>query len=164
VLIFDVEDLAHSLNKLLSSRRLRKLEQEEGENPAQAARKRILVVDDSITVREMERKLLEYQGYEVETAVDGLEGWSALRAMPFDLLISDIDMPRMNGIELIRRLRTHDDTRALPVIVVSYKDSPEHRLQGMEAGANYYLTKSSFEDDSFIQAVEDLIGSAEHSH
>ncbi len=158
VLIFDVEDLVHSIDKLLGSRRLRKITRpQDAQKPL---RKRILVADDSITIREMERKLLEHQGYQVEVAVDGVDAWNALRGGDYDLLVSDIDMPRMDGISLIARLREHETFKHLPVVVVSYKDSEEHRLQGMNAGANYYLTKSSFEDDSFVQAVIDLIGQA----
>lgn len=165
VLIFDVEDLIHSINKILSDGRLRKISsranQEDGWEPAS---RRILVVDDSITVREMERKLLEHHGYEVEIAVDGLEGWTAVRGESFDMVVTDVDMPRMNGIEFIKRIREHEALNDLPVIIVSYRDSQEHRLQGLDAGANYYLTKSSFEDNSFINAVVDLIGEARDAH
>jgi two-component system sensor histidine kinase and response regulator WspE len=67
-------------------------------------------------------------------------------------------MPRMNGIELIQQMKGHEKFKSLPVMVVSYKNTEEDRLKGMEAGANYYLTKSSFQDNSFIEAVLDLIG------
>jgi two-component system sensor histidine kinase and response regulator WspE len=155
VLIFDVEDLVHSIDNLLSGKRLRKITGATDETEKQ---KRILVVDDSITVREMERKLLENQGYQVEIAVDGMDGWNAVRTSDFDMVVSDVDMPRMNGFELITHLKQHEDLKSLPVIVVSYKDREEDRVRGLEVGANYYLTKSSFEDNSFIHAVVDLIG------
>lgn len=158
VLIFDIDDLVRSIDNLLIGKRLRKLD--ELSEPSPSRRKRVLVVDDSITVREMERKILENQGYEVEVAVDGIEGWNAIRIEHFDLLVSDVDMPRMNGIDLISRIRQHEELKSLPIIIISYKDSKEHRLQGLEAGANYYLTKSSFEDNSFIEAIVDLIGEA----
>jgi two-component system, chemotaxis family, sensor histidine kinase and response regulator WspE len=157
VLIFDIEDLVHSIDKRMGARRLRKISENEP-NHEQRRRLRILVVDDSITVREMERKLLEHRGYHVEVAVDGMDGWNAVRSEHFDLVVSDIDMPRMNGIELVKRIKQTDHLHHLPVVIVSYKDTEEHRLQGLEAGANYYLTKSSFEDESFINAVTDLIG------
>ncbi|GAK57039.1 response regulator receiver domain protein [Candidatus Vecturithrix granuli] len=159
ILIFDVEDLVGSIDKMLSGRRLHKLATESDELKEVSAKK-ILVVDDSITVREMERKLLENRGYEVDVAVDGLAGWNALRAEHFDLVVSDVDMPRMNGIEFVTQIKQHEELKALPVIIVSYKDTEEHRLQGLQAGADYYLTKSSFQDDSFINAVVDLIGEA----
>jgi len=117
-------------------------------------------VDDSLTVREVERQLLERQGYLVEQAVDGMAGWNALRLGEFDLLLTDVDMPRMNGIELTRRVRADPKLGAIPVIIVSYKDREEDRLAGLEAGADYYLTKSSFHDASLLRAVRDLIGGA----
>ncbi len=157
ILIFDVEDLVRSVDKLLTKKRFGKLQMSDEER-GEAVVKRILVVDDSITVREMERKLLENQGFHVEVAVDGLSGWNALRSEEFDLVVSDVDMPRMNGIEFVRQIKQHEELKKIPVIIVSYKDTEEHRLQGLDAGADYYLTKSSFQDDSFINAVVDLIG------
>jgi two-component system, chemotaxis family, sensor histidine kinase and response regulator WspE len=163
VLIIDVADLVQSMNTLLTSNRLLNVSTSttgQSVEPMGAVRdlKRVLVVDDSITVREMERKLLQNRGYRVEVAVDGMEGWNAVRAQPYDLVISDIDMPRMNGIELIQQIKQHPRLKAIPVIVVSYRDREEDRLQGLEAGADYYLTKSSFHDDTLIEAVIDLIG------
>ena len=159
VLIFDVEDLVRSIDNLLTGRRLRKVSIPTGRIEAKE-QKSVLVVDDSITVREMERKLLENKGYRVEIAVDGLDGWNAVRTSDFDLVVSDVDMPRMNGIELITNIKNHSTLKSLPVIIISYKDREEDRLGGLQAGANYYLTKSSFQDDSFINAVVDLIGEA----
>ncbi len=159
ILIFDIEDLVRSIDKMLNRRRLHKLSTRTKAEEAVPA-KRVLVVDDSITVRETERKLLENTGYHVEVAVDGLEGWNAVRSEQFDLVISDVDMPRMNGIEFVSHIKDHHALKSLPVIIVSYKDTEEHRMQGLEAGANYYLTKSSFQDNSFIDAVVDLIGEA----
>ena len=159
VFVFDVEDLVRSIDNLLTGRRLRKLTRETGAGSAKS-KKRILVVDDSFTVREMERKLLESKGYEVETAVDGVDGWNAVRAAHYDMVVSDVDMPRMNGIEFIRQIKGHPQLKSLPVVIVSYKDKEEERLLGLKAGANYYLTKSSFEDDSLFRAAVDLIGEA----
>ncbi|MEM1059800.1 MAG: hybrid sensor histidine kinase/response regulator [Verrucomicrobiota bacterium] len=158
VLIIDVEDIARSIDSLLTGGNLQRIR---GEGAAQrTAAKRVLVVDDSITVREVERKLLENHGYDVDVAVDGSEGWNAVRLGSYDLIISDVDMPRMNGIELVRRIKNDANLRDLPVMIVSYKDREEDRLRGMEAGANYYLTKSSFHDETLIEAVLDLIGEA----
>ena len=154
VLIVDVSDLVRSINTLLDTGRLTVPRSTETEQ----IKKRILVVDDSVTVREVERKLLEKQGYQVDVAIDGMEGWNAVRNQPYDLVISDIDMPRMNGIELIQQIKTHPRLRSTPVIVVSYRDRESDRLQGLDAGADYYLTKNSFQDDSLIRAVVDLIG------
>jgi two-component system, chemotaxis family, sensor histidine kinase and response regulator WspE len=158
VLIFDVEDMLRSVDKMMNKQRFRYVQEAVPEKKPKASQKRILVVDDSITVRETERKILENLGYRVDVAVDGMDGWNAVRSENFDLVISDIDMPRMNGIQLVTHIKQHDLLKALPVVIISYKDTEEHRLQGLQAGANYYLTKSSFQDDSFINAVVDLIG------
>ena len=120
--------------------------------------KKILVVDDSITVREVERKLLASRGYDVDTCVDGADAWNTLRAQEYDLVLSDVDMPRMNGIELVRRIRDDARLRAMPVMIVSYKESEEDRMRGLEAGANAYLTKSSFHDETLVKEVVELIG------
>ena len=119
---------------------------------------KILVADDSITVREMERKLLENRGYTVDVAVDGMDAWNTVRMGRYDLVVSDVDMPRMNGIELVRHIKQDVRLQALPVIIVSYKDRQEDRLSGLEAGATHYLTKSSFHDETFPKTVADVIG------
>ena len=159
VLIVDVEDMVRSMEKLSSTDRLVKVGNEIIHDDG-GARKRVLVVDDSFTVRELERKLLDHHGYEVEVAVDGMDGWNALRAGRFDLVVSDIDMPRMDGIELVRRIRQDPGLRSLPVMILSYKDREEDRQRGLEAGADYYFTKGSFQNDALIHAVIDLIGEA----
>jgi two-component system, chemotaxis family, sensor histidine kinase and response regulator WspE len=157
VLIVDVEDLVRSTDKLLAGVRLNKVSQNT-ETAESTTRKRVLVVDDSITVREVERKLLENKGYEVEIAVNGMDGWNALRTGQYDLVISDVDMPRMTGIELVSQIKNHSSLKSIPVIIVSYKDREEDRIRGLEVGADYYLTKSSFHDDTLLNAVIDLIG------
>jgi len=157
-LIVDVDDLVRSVDKLLSDGGLKKIVRTVGQ--ATRLHKRLLVVDDSITVREMLRQLLENQGYEVRTAVDGVDGWNAVRAEDFDLVISDVDMPRMNGIELVTQIKQNSKLNKIPVMIVSYKDREEDRRRGLDAGADYYLTKSSFHDETFLSAVVDLIGEA----
>ncbi|MGK7879240.1 MAG: response regulator [Crocosphaera sp.] len=157
ILIIDVLDLVRSLDKILANISINHVKTKEEKNWHQSS-KQILVVDDSITVREMERKLLENKGYKVDVAVDGMEGWNAVRVGHYDLVISDIDMPRMNGIKLVHNIKSNPQLKSTPVIIVSYKDREEDRLQGLEVGADYYLTKSSFHDDTLINAVIDLIG------
>ena len=121
--------------------------------------KRILVVDDSITVREVEREMLLSRGYSVEVAVDGQEAWNALRSgAGFDLVVTDIDMPRMNGLELVQMIKEDTVFAEIPVIIVSYKDREEDREKGLEVGADYYLAKGSFQDEMLVEAVKDLIG------
>lgn len=157
LLIVDVEDMLRSLEKLAATDRLAPVGREIGVE-AGARRKRVLVVDDSFTVRELQRKLLDHHGYDVEVAVDGMDGWNALRQGGFDLVVSDIDMPRMDGIELVRRIRHDPALKAMPVMILSYKDREEDRQRGLEVGADYYLTKGSFQNDALIDAVIDLIG------
>ncbi len=157
VLIVDVEDLVRSVDNVLSGGRIHQWEQ--GSEQSQSThKKRILVVDDSITVREVECRLLRNQGYEVETAINGMDGWNAVRIGHYDLVVSDVDMPRMNGIELVRAIRSDARLKGIPVLIVSYKEREEDRQKGLEAGANYYLTKSSFHDETLIHVVKELIG------
>ncbi|MEJ6002892.1 hybrid sensor histidine kinase/response regulator [Paucibacter soli] len=156
LLVLDVDDLLRSIEKRLRMGELRQLA--DAGPAAQRARQRLLVVDDSLTVRELQRQLLEAAGYQVNTAVDGMDGWNMLRAGQFDLLLTDVDMPRLDGIELTRLVRRDAQLKQLPVLIVSYKDREEDRQRGLEAGADYYLTKGSFHDQSLLRAVADLIG------
>lgn len=160
ILIMDVEDLLIGIRRGLSEGGVRGLDIASLRRNS-SGRKRVLVVDDSITVREVERQMLARLGYEVETAVDGVDGFTQLKAGRFDLLVTDVDMPRMNGIEFVKALRREPRFASLPVAIVSYKDRAEDRAAGMEAGANAYLTKGSFQDQSFIQTITDLIGEAQ---
>ena len=89
-----------------------------------------------------------------------MEGWNAVRTGNFDLVVTDVDMPRMDGIELVSLIRKDTSLKSLPVMIVSYKDREEDRRRGLEAGADYYLTKGSFHDDTLVRAVVDLIGEA----
>jgi two-component system sensor histidine kinase and response regulator WspE len=158
VLIVDVGDMLCSVERLVSVGRLNKVGV--GAGLAGRARKRVLVVDDSLTVRELERKLLDHVGYEVEVAVDGMDGWNAVRSAQFDLVVTDIDMPRLDGIELVALIKKDPNLKSLPVMIVSYKDREEDRQRGLDAGADYYLTKGSFHDETLLRAVVDLIGEA----
>ena len=157
LLIVDTSDLVRTIEKTLKVARIGKVSVLSEE---QTQRKRILVVDDSITVREVERKLLEAVGYVVDVAVDGMDGLNALHSGDYDLLITDVDMPRMNGIELARSVRRDPRLKNMPIMMVSYKDREGDRLKGIEAGADYYLAKGSFHDESLRNAVAELIGKA----
>ena len=99
-------------------------------------------------------------GYDVELAVDGMQAWNLLRQSDFDLLVADVDMPRLDGIELVRMVRADARLARLPVIIVSYKERDSDRLRGLEVGADLYLKKSSFHDEQLVNAVRDLIGEA----
>jgi two-component system sensor histidine kinase and response regulator WspE len=160
VLILDVDDMVRSIEKLIASGTLANVRRAGLEAPAKK-RKRVLAVDDSLTVRELERKLLLSRGYLADVAVDGMDGWNAVRAGVYDLVITDVDMPRMDGIELARLIKKDAQLKSLPVMIVSYKDREEDRLRGLDAGADYYLTKGSFHDERLLEAVVDLIGEPE---
>ncbi|KVV55131.1 hybrid sensor histidine kinase/response regulator [Burkholderia territorii] len=159
VLIVDVEDLIRSVDKLVRGGQLAKLTRDPQLALADR-RRRVLVVDDSLTVRELERKLLEKRGYDVTVAVDGMDGWNAVRSDAFDLVVTDVDMPRMDGIELVTLIKGDPMLKRVPVMIVSYKDRDEDRRRGLDAGADYYLAKSSFHDEALLDAVHDLIGDA----
>ena len=158
LLILDADDLVQSALQLLEQGKLRG---DEGRSAiSKRKQRRVLVVEDSITVREVERQMLLRAGYAVDTAVDGMDGWNAVQKVKYDLVVSDVDMPRMNGIEFVRKMRADRRYETLPVVIVSYKDREEDRIAGLEAGASAYLTKGSFQDQSFLQTIADLIGAA----
>lgn len=158
-LIIDADDMIRSIDLFISGGRVANVNKQK-QDDGSGNRKRVLVVDDSITVREVERNMLEARGYNVEVAVDGIDGWNAVRTKEYDLVISDVDMPRMNGFEFVEHIKADKSLNNIPVMIVSYKDREEDRLRGLEAGADYYLTKGSFQDETLLEAVEDLIGKA----
>lgn len=157
VLIMDVDDLIQSIEKLLAGGDLEAVRRDGLPSSARAP-KRILAVDDSLTVRELERKILASRGYVADVAVDGMDGWNAVRSLHYDLVVTDVDMPRLDGVELVSLIKKDPQLKDLPVMIISYKDGDEDRLRGLEAGADYYLTKGSFHDQTLLQAVVDLIG------
>ncbi|CAN7261823.1 hybrid sensor histidine kinase/response regulator [Caballeronia sp. LjRoot29] len=160
LLIADLDDWLRAVEKLVVDGELGRVSSGMTSVVA-ASRKRVLVVDDSLTVRELERKLLAGRGYDVTVAVDGMDGWNAVRSEHFNLVISDIDMPRLDGIELVTLIRRDPQLRETPVMIVSYKDRAEDRQRGLDAGADYYLAKGSFHDQTLLDAVRDLIGEAQ---
>jgi len=157
ILILDVHDLVVAIDHLISGKRLQPIATH---TPSASKRqeKRVLVVDDSTTVREVERSLLVKYGFAVDVAEDGIDAWNLMKHERYALIITDVDMPQMDGIELLCLIRESQDFEELPVIIVSYKDREEDKHRGLDAGADYYLTKGSFTDKSFIEAVHDLIG------
>ena len=159
LLILDVEDMLLSVQKLIEGGRLTRVDG--GGQVAQARkRKRVLVVDDSLTVRELERKLLVNRGYEVAVAVDGMDGWNMLRSDAFDLVVTDVDMPRMDGIELVSRIKADPRLQSLPVMVVSTRTA-KRIAGGAGRGRGLLPGQGQFHDDALLDAVEDLIGRAQ---
>ena len=119
---------------------------------------RILVVEDSVGVRELERSLLAGAGYQVETAVDGVDGAAHLAGEPFDLIVTDVDMPGMDGLALTRAVRATAGWQAVPVIVMTSRDSEADQRAGMDAGADAYLHKSDFSASDLLDTVTRLLG------
>jgi two-component system chemotaxis sensor kinase CheA len=119
--------------------------------------KQILVAEDSITIRNMLRNYLESAGFAVKTTVDGQEAYELLQTESFDIVVSDVEMPRMNGFELTTKIRKDLTHSHLPVILVTALDSPDDRSRGMDAGANAYIVKSSFEKSNLIETINRLI-------
>ena len=160
VLILDVDDLLINIQESIGDSSLGLIRRQSVTEDT-VNTKKILVIDDSLTVREVEKNLLESRGYHVDIAIDGVDGWNTLRQGNYELVITDIDMPRMNGIELVTLIKEDAKYKSIPVMIVSYKDNPEDRQKGLEAGADYYLTKGSFHDEGLVDGVVDLIGEAE---
>ena len=117
----------------------------------------VLVVDDSITTRAMEKNLLEAAGFEVRVAVDGADAWAQLRSAPVDLVVSDVDMPRMDGFELTTRIRGDRRLADLPVVLVTALESREDKERGIEVGANAYVVKSSFDQSNLLDIIRRLV-------
>ena len=125
---------------------------------AETARvRRLLVADDSITTRTLLQSVLESGGFEVKTAPDGAAALALLRTEPFDLVISDVEMPRMDGFELTTRIRAEPTLAELPVVLVTAREAKEDREHGIDAGANAYLVKSSFDQSNLIEIIGSLI-------
>jgi two-component system chemotaxis sensor kinase CheA len=119
----------------------------------------ILVVDDALTVRELQRSILERAGYRVRLASDGTEALAALIGEPADLVLTDVEMPRLDGFGLTEAIRSHPDLANTAVLILSSLASDEDRVRGMEAGADGYIVKSAFEERGLLTAVERLLGS-----
>ena len=126
--------------------------QETNESP-----KSILVAEDSITARTLLKNILEFAGYRVKTAVDGVEALSVLANGGFDLVVSDVEMPRMSGFDLTAKIRADKRLSELPVVLVTALESREHRERGVDVGANAYIVKSSFDQGNLLEVVRRLI-------
>jgi two-component system chemotaxis sensor kinase CheA len=129
------------------------VDSDEEEKPKQT----VLVADDSITSRSLIRNIVESAGFKVKTAVDGFEAYKLLQEEYFELVISDVEMPRMNGFELTTKIRNDKNFSKLPVILVTALEQPSDKQRGMECGASAYIVKSSFEQSNLIEAIHRLI-------
>jgi two-component system, chemotaxis family, sensor kinase CheA len=122
-----------------------------------AAGRKILVAEESITSRMLLKGILESAGYEVSTAVDGIDAFTTLRSGHFDLVVSDVEMPRLNGFDLTARIRADRALAEIPVVLVTALESRADRERGIEVGANAYLVKSSLDQDDLLQALQRLL-------
>jgi len=123
-----------------------------------ARARRVLVVDDSLVAGELQKNILLAAGYESEIAQDGVEGLEMLGQKPWDLVIADVDMPRMDGFELTSRLRADERYREIPVIIVTSRDSMDDRRRGFEVGADAYVLKREFDQSQLLDTVRRLVG------
>ena len=149
--ILDVPDLMRSASSVAAVR---------AETATAAERKRarsVLVVEDSITSRMLMKDILESAGFSVSTAVDGVDASGQLDRSSFDLVVSDIEMPRMNGFELTSKIRGGGKHSELPIILVTGLESQSDRERGLAAGASAYILKSSFDESNLIEAIQRLI-------
>ncbi|MCK5706329.1 MAG: hybrid sensor histidine kinase/response regulator [Candidatus Aureabacteria bacterium] len=154
IAILDVVDLVNSAKVSHPSFRRVKEKTEKKSHD----KKRILIAEDSLTTRELERSILESEGYFVETAMDGIDALNKVSQEVFDVIISDIEMPRMNGFELCKAIKQNSDTKDIPVIIVTSLDKEEDKRRGIEVGAQAYIVKSTFDQSNLIDAIERLIG------
>jgi two-component system chemotaxis sensor kinase CheA len=120
----------------------------------------VLVVDDAMTVRELQRSILERAGYRVRTATNGAEALAMLAAQPSTLVLTDLEMPEMDGFALIEAMRRHPRLKHVPVIILSTRGSEVDRRRGLEAGADAYIVKSAFDQAGLISAINRLLGKA----
>ncbi len=120
--------------------------------------KRILVVEDAFSTRELEKSILETHGYLVDTAVDGLDALDRMVNTQYDLIVSDVEMPRMDGFELCRTLKNNEGYKDIPVVMVTALQKEEDKRRGIEVGAAAYLVKSAFEQTNLLDTIERLVG------
>jgi len=126
--------------------------------PSGARNNKLLVVDDSISTREIVKDLLEVYGYQVTLAEDGLDGLGKAMAEPFDAILTDVEMPNMDGFSLTARLREEERYRNVPILIITSREREEDKRRGIEAGADAYIVKSDFEQSSLVDTLQALLG------
>ncbi|UCD83254.1 MAG: hybrid sensor histidine kinase/response regulator [Deltaproteobacteria bacterium] len=155
ILILNIPDIFPRARAISATGLKGALEEEDKEK---GKKQSILVVDDALTTRTLEKNILESSGYDVDIAISGEQALEMVAKKSYDLVVTDVDMPGITGFELIRRLKRQERYREIPVIIVSSLSKPEHRREGIEVGAQAYIVKSSFDQDSLVEAVKSLIG------
>ncbi|MES2236738.1 MAG: hybrid sensor histidine kinase/response regulator [Pseudomonadota bacterium] len=152
--VLNVPDLMKSAVKFASAPRAAGMPVQPAETRAQS----VLVVEDSITSRALLKNILESAGYAVTTAVDGVDAYTVLKTAVFDLVVSDVEMPRMDGFELTAKVRSDKQLAELPIVLVTALESHEYRERGIDVGANAYIVKSSFDQSNLLEVIRRLIG------
>jgi two-component system chemotaxis sensor kinase CheA len=150
-MVLNPTDLFKSAKKTIVSVTVKELAEQAQIKP------KILLVEDSIPIRTQMKRILETAGYEVTTAVDGEDGFNKLRAGSFNAVVSDVQMPNLDGLELVAKIRQFQEYTDLPVILVTTLASQEDKRQGRQAGANAYITKGDFEQGVLLDTLRSLI-------
>lgn len=152
--VLNASDLAKSVHQTP-----RKVVEEEGPSApvSVTTKKSLLLVEDSIVTRIQEKRILEAAGYEVVTAVDGVNAWNILASRTFDAIVSDIMMPNMDGLELTAKIRSNRKFSDIPIILVTSLASEDDRRRGLEAGADAYISKSDFDQTVLLDSITRLI-------
>jgi two-component system, chemotaxis family, sensor histidine kinase and response regulator WspE len=145
VFIIEVEDVVKAISF--------KMKHKERMKPP----KKVLVVDDSLTIRQMLYQMLKKNGYVVDTAVNGIDGWNALYNKAYDIILSDVNMPRLDGIAFVKALKGDPQFQKIPVVMISYNEREADIAKGLDAGARFYLGKSTLNEEKLLNAVVDAI-------
>jgi len=119
---------------------------------------KVLLVDDSLIAREVEKNIFESLGFVVDTAIDGMDGLEKLQSSHYDMLITDLEMPRLDGFGLVRQIRNQSEYKELPIVVISTRESAEDRMRALEVGADSYMVKQHLEASNIISTVKALVG------
>ncbi len=153
VVILDVEDLLSHSSLGHPAAMVRK-----ASHVGKVIKKRVLVCDDAFSTRELVKSLIEAVGYSVDTAVDGLDGWERLSKAKYDLVVTDVEMPRMTGFELCDQIKKSQGFADIPVVLVTALDKPQDKKYGIDVGASAYIVKTSFDQSSLLDTIKRLIG------
>jgi two-component system chemotaxis sensor kinase CheA len=154
IIVLNAGDL---IKQALSSRQTHRVTLQTEIQPEAPSQHHILLAEDSITTRTLEKNILENSNYKVTAAVDGIEAWELLQKQAFSLVITDIEMPNMNGFELTERIKKSDKYQEIPVIIVTSLDSESQKARGIEVGANAYIVKHDFESKELLEIVRQLV-------
>jgi len=155
---FDIITILFVPELMNRCKRIRNIDTRRRFSSARRETKRVLVVDDSHTTREIEKSILELENYQVTTAVDGIDGLEKLKEQHYHLIVTDINMPRMDGLTFVENLRKIEAYGDVPVVVISSNENAEYRRQFRNAGATSFIVKSDFERENLVETVKALIG------